>query len=624
MAQVVRLVSTLRQTKPGDVMLEYWINAILSGPKTHIVNVAGNTLATAWDTTVQRWAEVAVNAAAGAEGGARAGELVPMYKAMFTALPKAARNFVRSFRAEQDVFEMEISGVPMPGTPGASKVEDRAAIRGIKGRIIRVPTRILTATDSFNKTLIGHAQAAAEAYRAGVDRKLTGKALDQFMAGELADLSSMSWHRGLGYAQELTFQAEDKTGLLKKIQNARSWETVGGLKPLAFIVPFTRTPWNIFAMGMRKSPLGAFALAYRVGKEGYRRTWDKAGAMDPYTGRDAVRHSAEQMLAWAIMLALWGMVDDEDERGRPMITGTGEPISGNQGKRQLEQRAAPPLSIRFGDTWVSYGRLEPAAVAIGMTVDLLEEVKAGTATAVSVGKVASLIARQTEEKTFLSGISDLINVAEDPERYAAQWSGRFAASWVPNLIRQPLREGQQYVPESKPLPSDGDDGAVALWLKGVRQQAFPIESFTQRPKVDVWGRPIERNPLQTSWVGRMLEGTLSPAARRVDKATDLDLIVKAWNEANPEGEWWPVTPRPYFVVNKRRVDLTEEQYHAFLLERGRMAVEQLGHLRWDPARPVEEWQLKAIQGALTRATRMAKATVLDRPDMQLDGEQASR
>ena len=622
MAQTLRLVSTLRPVSVGDILLEYWINAILSGTQTHVVNVVSNALSIGWDVTVQRWAEVLVNSVASAEGGARAGELIPLYAAMIKSLPRACSNAVRSFRAEQDVFETEILGVPAPGSAGAGKVEDRASIKGVKGRIIRTPGRALASADSFWKTIVGQGQAAAEAYRAGRDRGLGGKPLEQFIGSELSDYASGSWHRALGYAKDLTFQAEDTTGLLAKVQGVRNWEAGAGVKPMAFILPFTRTPWNVYGTGIRKSPLGTVALGYRLVKEGYRRTFDKAGT-DPYTGRDAVRHSSEQVLAWAVMFALLGLIGDDDDERSQWITGTGESVTGNRGKRELERRSQPPMSIRIGGSWYSYGRLEPAAMVLGMTVDLLKEAKAGKATSISAAKVLSNLARQTEDKTFMAGVSDLLNVMSEPDRYGARWTSRFAASWVPNIIRQPLRESQQYVPGST-LPGTPEDGPVALWLKDVRRQAFPVEAGGPRPKVDVWGREVERNPLQTSWVWRMMEGALTPARRVPDRALDLDLVVKAYNEQSPEKDWWPTTPLPYFVVNKVRHDLTEQQYHDFLVERGRLAMSFLGHVRYDPSKPVMDWQMKAIQNALEKSTTYAKARVLSNPTVQLDGEQAAK
>jgi N12 class adenine-specific DNA methylase len=621
MAKVLRTISTLRKSKFGDALLEYWINAILSGPYTHVVNTVGNTASAGWDLTVQRWAEVAVGMVTNTDGKARAGELLPMYKAMFRSLPKAARNFARSFQAEADVFQWEVQGVPAVGTTAGSKVEDRAAIKGVKGRLIRVPTRFLTAADSFFKTVIGQAQATAEAYRTGTDRGLTGTALDAHMASELADYGSRTWHNALGFAQELTFQKDD-SGILKGIQRLRAYETIGGIKPFAFVLPFTRTPWNIMATGVRKTPLGSVALAFRLGREGYRRAYDKDNAEGAYAGRDAVRHAAEQALAWAIMLALAAAVNDRDEKDRPLITGTGEGITGNRGKRELEQRQAPPLSIRIGDQWFSYARIEPAATALGMMVDMLEF--GGSTDPMVLAKTGSVLMEQVRNKTFLQGISDLMNALEDPERFGSRYTANFVASWMPNLVRQPLRSTQEVMPEGKPLAENPGESPVGIWLRAVGRSMLPIEAIGPPPKIDVWGREIPRTAQQnTSWLARMSEALTMPLPRRQDRATDLDLIVKTYNEAFPEEAWWPTTPGAYYKINGKRVDMTADQYEAFLRERGKMAVQQLAGMRWSPDMKPTAFQIELIQKALRRATTIAKAKVLRDAGAQVD-DQASR
>jgi N12 class adenine-specific DNA methylase/superfamily II DNA/RNA helicase len=612
MARVLRTVSTLRtKFRIGDVLLEYWINAVLSGPLTHIVNTVGNVASTSWDFTVQRWAEAAVGMVSNTEGKARIGELLPTYKALFTALPKAARNFARSFSAEQDVFEWEVNGVPVAGQQTGNKVEDRAAIKGVKGRIIRTATRLLTASDSFMKTVIGHAQATAEAYRTGIDRGLSGAQLDTHMASELADYGSKSWHNALGYAQELTFQKND-SAVLQGIQKLRNLEIVGGIKPMAFVLPFTRTPWNIMATGVRKTPLGSAALAYRLAKEGYRRSFDKYNAEGAYAGRDAVRHAAEQTLAWGIMLALIGAVYDRDERDRPLITGTGEGFGGDRGKRDAEGRMTPPLSIRIGDTWYSYARIEPFATAMGLMVDMIEAQRTGGGiSSVSLAKTGSVLMEQVRNKTFLQGISDLMNAVEDPERFGSRYTANFAASWMPNLIRQPLRATQEVMPEGKPLASEPGDSAVGLWLRTVGRSMVPIESMGAPPKIDVWGREIPRSAQQnTSWVARMAESLTWPMPRRMDRGTELDLILKSYNEAHPDEAWWPTVPAAYYKANGQRVDMTEGQYNAFLRERGQFAMQQLGGLRWSESATPQAYQIEMIQKALRRATTYAKAKIL--------------
>ena len=38
-------------------------------------------------------------------------------------------------------------------------------------------------------------------------------------------------------------------------------------------------------------------------------------------------------------------------------------------------RAVPPLSIRIGNKWISYSRIEPLAVTLATIVDAINEIK---------------------------------------------------------------------------------------------------------------------------------------------------------------------------------------------------------------------------------------------------------
>ena len=59
----------------GDQLYEFWINSILSGPATHVRNVAGNTLNTAYELGPKRAVEAAINVAVRNPKGATFGEM---------------------------------------------------------------------------------------------------------------------------------------------------------------------------------------------------------------------------------------------------------------------------------------------------------------------------------------------------------------------------------------------------------------------------------------------------------------------------------------------------------------------------------------------------------------------
>jgi len=91
----------------GDMAFEYWVNSLLSGPKTHVVNFTSNMAYMAWDLGVQRPVEALVNTMAGKEGAAQWGELPHMYKALVPAFRAALKNTMLAWSIEKPVLTYE-------------------------------------------------------------------------------------------------------------------------------------------------------------------------------------------------------------------------------------------------------------------------------------------------------------------------------------------------------------------------------------------------------------------------------------------------------------------------------------------------------------------------------------
>lgn len=571
MAKLLNAISATKGVKIGDILSEYWINSILSGPLTHIANITGNLISTGHEFTVQRAAEALVNLIPGihTKDAATFGEMKRVYRAMLRTLPTAWKNAIRSFKAETDIFEYEVTGRAREGR----LEEGKAAISGLKGRVIRTPGRSLAAADSFFKTIIANAQVAAIAYRKGKAAGLTGKQMEAYIGQEILDTGSRSWQTALEYAKELTFQ-KDLQGIGQKVQNIRNYTLPGGIKPLAFIFPFVRTPWNIFATGLRKSPLGSLSLAANLTRKGFRKFAQKEDGTWDYTREQAVKHIAEQLIAWGALVALVAAAgpDDDDKDRRPRITGTKTAFSGEKGKRDFEQRTNPPMSIRLGNKWYSYARLEPIATTLAAMVDLINNARGPEPIPEKILNQAKGIMNQTRDKTFLQGMTDLMNAWEDPERFASRWAQNFATSWVPNLIRAPLRTAQTNIPEMYPMPKEPEEGSVGIWTRRLGAGWLPVESVQPPPKVDVWGREIRRSPVNNT-VGRVVLGNFVPSQIRKDEPMAADLWLVRYNEANPDNQWWPTTPRKFIMDGGKRINLTEREYHDYVQNSGKKTAE---------------------------------------------------
>ena len=121
---------------------------------------------------------------------------------------------------------------------------------------------------------------------------------------------------------------------------------VNGFPLLRQITPFVRTPVNIFRYAMDRSPLG------------FVRKNMKERLKDPATRSQA---RGELLLGNSIIIGLITLADSEQITGgynpNPMI------------RRQQMDSGWQPYSIKWNDKYISYERLDPFAMIIGITAD---------------------------------------------------------------------------------------------------------------------------------------------------------------------------------------------------------------------------------------------------------------
>lgn len=549
-------ISALRATF-WDKAHEFWIASILSGPKTQVRNIVGNTANTAWEFTAQRLAEVFTNLFQGDASSAQIGEFAHILKAIRPGLRHGLGRLARTWKTEQPMFEDEVGG------KGTTKIETLRGpkIKGRKGKIIRTPLRLLMAMDEFQKALIYDMEVAAQAYRVA---KAEGAAdIDARMAELIEDKEHEIHQLAVDKAELLTFQKElGEAG--KAVSKARE-----GIPGLRYIIPFVRTPVNIFKQGLSKTAPGA---AFNVAR----------GLMDPNISKSEMnRRYAELMLGTLITLGLaeaLGMFGDDDDE--PWITGPQPFNTTKRGERDLAQRTAPPSSIRVGDRWYSYQFIEPFATTLGTTVGALEAVRdmvnnkddKGQA----LGRAVATVTSQLKDKTFLSGIGDLMEAIEDPDRFVQSWATNFATSWVPNIARQTARESDPFVRETRKW---GVDDWSSRMVDRIRYQALPLASNAPQPKVDLWGREI-RKPEGFSPATDFMFRLLNPAPGRDGPdpeavETKLDRLILNYNNLHPSDTFAPEAPRPTFQFNLSTSSMTDQEYHDFMQVAGREAVRRL-------------------------------------------------
>jgi hypothetical protein len=567
-----------------DMAYEYWRNSILSGPRTQITNVLGNSIFTAWNLGPERAAEAFVNLFTRDKKAASFGEFKYIAGGIFPGVMRGLRNAATAWRLETPALADEL------GREGAFKVDGpRGAIPGKMGRLIRAfGYRPLLAADEFAKSLIVSMEVGAHAYRAGKATGLEGEQLQQFIAEQMDDLSSYAWSAAFAKSEELTFQG--KRGMVASALGSGG-KKLRKIRGVRWVVPFVDTPAAIFEEGIKRIPILGAALDYAEARRGG----------DNIADANMTATLARQLIAAAGVAMLWAGADDDD----PWVTGSA--VMTKQGARDLAYRTAPPQSVKIGGQWVSYAKVEPFATAISATVDAIRGIKGGTPGTTLL--FSSL--QQVKNKSYLDGLGDAIDAVQEAASgdagAAEEYAGKFAASFVPNIYRQTMSSTRGEIPERRVWGSEGDRVLRVIARTG---EAMQLPGTDPETRHDIWGRPIRYSD---SWGGPVTDfawNLLSPASvKDADNSMKADLALARYNATHPDDQQYWIEPLRYVTDKKERRSLTDEQYADYAKPSGEIARYAVEQLKIDTENPTKQ-TISAVGNIIRRSREAARNALI--------------
>lgn len=438
---VNKLTRELTRSKVRGVVEEVFINSILSGIKTHVINTTGNAL-----FQTMNIAETAVAARIGrlfndAErmqigeasaqlygmlGGFRDG-LRMMGKTLRTATGGSVNKFESAYPKAISAENLELSG-PL------GRVAD------LMGNVIRAPTeRALAAEDDLFKSMAYRSNMHREALRRGVQAREVQGLDDNQTAAVIRDFLENP-------TDEMRLQSDD-FALYATFQNplGETGRTIQGLvnkvPGLKMIAPFIRTPTNLFKGAfIDRTPIGLFSKRIR----------DDIAAGGARRDMVLARVSMGSLTAASVALAVSGGV----------ITGGGP--SNFRARKTLEATGWRPYSMRTLNpvtgkvTYNSYARAEPLAFIMGAVADAAEmsewmdvDPDLDSEAEVANKMMASIvggIADNTMSKTFLSGLSRFNDALMDPDRHLKSWMDSMTGALIPySALRRDLTRIQDPV-----------------------------------------------------------------------------------------------------------------------------------------------------------------------------------
>lgn len=582
MLHLARTIETLEESTWVDYATEIGIANLLSAPITGITNLTGYGYA-AYELTFKRAIEAALNRGRVADA-AQAGELRIIAQWLPKSLSRAFANASIAWATESPVFERDVLNDQFEmrlNTQDERRI--RAHIPGAAGRVIRIPLRALLAADEFMKTLFGQLNAAAYAYRFAKDRGITGPGLARFIDAQVGGKNTAAWQRAAQDAIRLSFQtplrdfrqikADGDWGYLEALMrlisdvansDTRKMNVFQQAAVFAFktVAPFIRTPYRLLEEGWKNTLLGSVIDRATLNKEKTVRD-PKSGKIINVPDRAkaaAVNATLVNAALWTLALAALGEGDEDDDDKPILITGSrpSDNPDVTTGVRQLAQRTVPAMSIRIGNTVVSYQRLDPFATMIATTVDFLREMKEmgrGKPGQAALAGASGSIMNQLKEKANLRGFStlgDMLIGKTSPVEGVLQQ----AASWtVPNVLRNPIRNSDDFFRDTRSQP---------LTTDAIAYQFLPLPSLAPPAKVDTYGREAER---PGNWLTRTFVPGM-PGER--NEVHPIDAFAERYNVAHPSTKWAPATPPNRVERGGTEREMTAEEYSRFLKLRGRI------------------------------------------------------
>jgi len=454
-----------------DAVFEFWRASILSGPKTHMVNIASNTGVVGL-LQLERLTAAAIGAARMGQDAISAREAGAMVHASIASLRDAwrfARQAWRTNRSGYGMGKVEAPYMRAISTEALGSTSNRSfnavmnqpvIARGIEmlGAVTSVPGRSLGAADEFFKTINYRMDLHAQAVRQAVQEARDGLIRDSEIAGRAALLANDPTEAMRISAREAaqygTF-TNDPGEVIKVLSRMRN-----KVPFLRYVMPFLNTPANILRFTAERTPIAPLMPTVRA---------------------DIMAGGARRDLALARLgLGSAAMLTAFDLAMSGHITGGGP--QNHTELAALRRTGWQPYSIKINDRFFAFNRLDPIGMQLGVAAEMAEvalnsDTDPGGEWDEAVYRAIGAVAQNLTDKTYLRGIADFFEAVSDPRRFFPTYGERLAAGFVPAFGRE---IATAMAPEM--TRSTNTLERMAERVPGLRDDLAV--------RHDLWGRPI--------------------------------------------------------------------------------------------------------------------------------------
>ena len=460
--EVERFIKRLKDPTLMDYVYEFWYNSILSGIPTHLVNIASNTLWMSYQVP-QRLLSGSVDAMItqfkpGRERSRYVNEIIPMMAGMKEGFLKGAKRAKTVIKTGETPIELDTKwDLEMGGSVGAFERSPNQFVRKL-APYVSIVGRGLRAMDVWANSIAFDAEINAQAKRITNQEKLKGDVAKKRELELRREPSKDMVNEAKSFAKYTTFM--DNPGkIAQTLAQLRNYVPGG-----RFVVPFVNTLANITKRGYEFVPgIGLVKAPSLQGKGQYQDSTS-----------DVI---AKQVIGTIISATLLSKYEDDEFTGAVPKSKTEREAFYRQGKQ--------PWSIKIGDTYYSYRRIEPFNTVLASATIAAETIKSFKENEIDKAdeaffKFANNLVTNFINSSMLKGVNDLFDENKRPS-----YIDRFAGTFIPyssfwrsiNRSLEVVKEGDANVRDVKSIA----DGFT---------QNLPFGTLKLKPKMNVWGEEI--------------------------------------------------------------------------------------------------------------------------------------
>ena len=326
------------------------------------------------------------------------------------------------------------------------------------GKVVNLPSRMLTTEDAFFKSLNAQAHQRVE-----MQKLLKAGASE----AEIAAKTPLIERKAMEYAEKVTFTSPLPQGSFSRgVSNF-----VNEHPELRFILPFIRTPANIIKFWHHRTPgLNLLSKDFR----------SRLFSEDKNIQSEALGQLSTGWILTAVAVdfaAQGKLVGGIPKEMREVASANGMlPYSYVKTDEDGKKR------------YVQYSRLDPFGMFLGVAADLaafktalmhrdaslLEEVGEAFA-AVSMG-----LAHNLNSRSYLVGVTNLLEALGDPEHKMQRFAGNMIKGFIPNFLQQLRREEDPHQRSTDPRifkEAENFINFIKEKIPGLSQSLPPVLDF---------------------------------------------------------------------------------------------------------------------------------------------------